>query len=681
MSVRQAAGSLKLEIFVVDNNSSDGSVPYLKRRFPEVIFIENKDNVGFGRANNQAIAQARGKYTLLINPDTLIKEDTLQVLYDHMEAHPETGAAGCKILNPDGTFADESRRTVPTPWSALGKVLGLATLFPKSKRFAGYYMNWMGEDEPSQVPVISGSFMFFRTGILKELAGFDERFFMYGEDIDLCYRLTQSGWVIDYVPATSIIHYKGESTKKDNIDYIIIFNKALYQFFEKHYSNSYPLIFRMVIVMGIVLRGIMVYAKTLVRRLWLPVLDLVVLNTVLIIAFLVRFGIHPANLLTEYKPRYLFVNVCIAILFFVAGKYFDLYGRNRFSAGAALKATFFAFAGTVLITFFWREFAFSRIVLGAAAIGGAFVLVALRLIRKNVARNQPYSAGLFQPTRMLIVGLNEHTADLIRKIRSRVEWNYHIAGVVAQNGGNHDEVEHVPVVGDLSDLGALCRYHKATQVVFLVDAVSHEKVLHAMTQLQHMDLVFKIVPNSLDYIIGKSNVEYLDNIPVVDVQLPYFTPWNRFMKRNLDLALALPAYVLLLPFLGIPWLLSAKDRKAERFYKDEKRWYLLSLYKPESTRKQILNFFGKLGYVIRGKISLVGAPMNPGRNDAMVFYRHGITGLRQYHEARTGLIGEGEPFELYYLQNYSVWMDLDIIVKTLVDRQARSRMFRRSSDL
>lgn len=668
-SVRQARGDLNLEVFVVDNNSSDGSVPYLKRRFPEVVFIENNHNAGFGKANNQAIRLARGKYTLLINPDTLIKEDTLRVLYDHMEANPNTGAAGCKILNPDGTFADESRRTVPTPWNALGKVLGLASLFPKSKLFAGYYMNWLDEDTESQVPVISGSFMFFRTDALQRLGGFDERFFMYGEDIDLCYRLTQSGMAIDYVPATSIIHYKGESTKKDNIDYIIIFNKALYQFFDKHYSYSYTLLFRVIIVMGIVARGVIGYAKTLMRRLWQPLLDLLLLNVLVVVAFLLRYGIHPSNLFAEYEPRFLVYNLFIAVLFVIAGKYYDLYGVNRLSAAAALKATIFSFVGTALFTYFWGEYAFSRWILVGAGAAGAVLVSALRLLRKNLVRNQQYATGQFQPTRILLVGLNEKTADLIRKIRGRVDWNYHIAGVVAQEGAAEvrDEMERVPVIGNIAQLTTLCRYHKVSQVVFLVDAVSHEKVLHAMTQLQHQDLVFKIVPNSLDYIIGKSNVEYLENIPVVDVQLPYYSTWNRFAKRNLDLLLSLPLFLLLFPFLLLPWLATAGKRKAYRFYTGEDRFFNLRLL-PEEGFKGWVNFFSLLGYAIRGRISLVGAPLRPDRNDAFVYYRYGLTGLRQHHEARNGPIEEGDRFELHYLQNYSVWLDLDILAKTLMNR-------------
>jgi GT2 family glycosyltransferase len=666
VSVDHASKGLEVEIFVVDNNSSDGSMAYLKRRFPKVRFIENTRNVGFGKANNQAIRLARGKYTLLINPDTLIKENTLRVLFEHMEQHPETGAAGCKILNPDGSFADESRRTVPTPWSALAKVLGLAAIFPRSQRFAGYYMNWLSEDTPSQVPVISGSFMFFRTEVLKELDGFDERFFMYGEDIDLCYRLTQRGMQIDYVPSTSIIHYKGESTKKDNIDYIIVFNKAMYQFFDKHYSYTYTLFFRLIIVAGIVLRGLLGYLKTLAGRLWQPVIDLTIINVLVIIAFLIRYGIHPQHLFNEYQPRYLIYNLLMVILFVIAGKYYDLYGKAKFSATAALKATLISVGGTALITYFFREYAFSRWILLSAGISGALVLSVIRLTRKNLLRHVPFTTGQFQPSRLFLVGLNDNTAELIRKLRSRVDWNYHIAGIVtAHEEQVADEVEHIPVVGTIAQLPTLCRYHRVHQLIFLVDAVSHEQVLQAMTQLQSMDLVYKIVPNTLDYIIGKSNVEYFDNIPVVDVQLPYYSTWNRFAKRNLDICLSIPLFLILLPVLGIPWLWNWRHLKRFSLPLSAQQSISLRLLDlPELVHPK--NLLSLLGYVILGKLSIVGAPIKKDLQIPTLSYKYGLLGLRQYQERRLGPTIDGHRYELHYLQNYSIWKDLDIVLKSVI---------------
>jgi len=298
-----------------------------------------------------------------------------------------------------------------------------------------------------------------------------------------------------------------------------------------------------------------------------------------------------------------------------------------------------------------------------AAVSGALLLSTLRLIRKNTRRSQQFATGQFQPSRILVVGLNDNTADLIRKIRGRVDWNYQISGIVsAQSKSEMEEVERIPVLGDIGQIASLCRYHKVGQVFFLVDAVSHEQVLHAMTQLQGMDLIFKIVPNTLDYIIGKSNVEYLDNIPVVDVQLLYYTTWSRFAKRNFDLILSTMLVVMLSPILLIPWMLTARKRAQFNYYTGEQKYITLRLL---PTGKWI-NLYSKLVYILAGKISFVGAPMEPDRKESLLYYKHGLTGLRQYHESRSGPLEEGEHFELHYLQNYSIWLDLDILAKTLL---------------
>ncbi|WP_103663645.1 glycosyltransferase family 2 protein [Gracilimonas amylolytica] len=255
-SIEKAKGDFDIEIFVVDNDSGDDSSTYLRQYFPNVTYIDNSTNVGFGRANNQVISKAKGSYTFIINPDTVISEDLFTTLTGHMESHPKCGAAGVKILNPDGTFAPESKRSVPTIWSSFCKMFSLHELFPKKKLFNQYYMNWLNENEKNEVPVLSGSCMFWRTDLLKDLGGFDERFFMYGEDIDLCYRVQDTDFHIDYVPDTNIIHYKGESTKKGDLRYNWIFNKALYQFYDKHYSTKYSLFFKGFIYVAIWIKTI-----------------------------------------------------------------------------------------------------------------------------------------------------------------------------------------------------------------------------------------------------------------------------------------------------------------------------------------------------------------------------------------------------------------------------------------
>ena len=224
------------EVIVVDNASSDGSVEYLTERFPDVKFIASDKNLGFARANNIAIRQSKGEYVLLLNPDTIVAENTFAHFVDFMDKHPDAGACGAYMLHTDGTFALESRRGLPTPFVAFCKMSGLTSLFPKSRLFGRYYMCYLNEFEVDPIEIVSGAYMFLRREALDKAGLLDEDFFMYGEDIDLSYRILQSGYQNYFLP-TPILHYKGESTKKSSYRYTHTFYQAMQLFFRKHYSH------------------------------------------------------------------------------------------------------------------------------------------------------------------------------------------------------------------------------------------------------------------------------------------------------------------------------------------------------------------------------------------------------------------------------------------------------------
>lgn len=236
-SIEKSMSGISGEVIVVDNNSTDGSVEYLRPKFPWVTYVENKYNVGFSRANNQAIKMARGEYVLLLNPDTFIGEDTICKCLEFMDANPQAGMCGVRMLRLDGSFAPESRRGVPTPFTAFSKMSGLCSLFPKSRVFGRYYMQYLDNKEVNEIDIVSGAFMFIRKSILSDIGLLDETFFMYGEDVDISYRSLLAGYKNYYIP-TSILHYKGESTKKSSIGYVNAFHKAMIIFFRKHFSRN-----------------------------------------------------------------------------------------------------------------------------------------------------------------------------------------------------------------------------------------------------------------------------------------------------------------------------------------------------------------------------------------------------------------------------------------------------------
>lgn len=237
LSLRKALDGIESEVYVVDNHSKDGSVEYLRQRFPEMNFVASNHNLGFAKANNLAIKRSKGKYLLLLNPDTIVCETTIKDCLSFMDTHPDAGGVGVKMLKCNGEKAMESRRGLPTPITAFYKMCGLCVKYPQSKRFGKYYMSYLPWDTPERIEVISGAYCLLRHSAINDIGMLDEDFFMYGEDIDLSYRLLKGGYENWYLPI-SILHYKGESTQKSSFRYVHVFYEAMLIFFRKHYHHT-----------------------------------------------------------------------------------------------------------------------------------------------------------------------------------------------------------------------------------------------------------------------------------------------------------------------------------------------------------------------------------------------------------------------------------------------------------
>jgi GT2 family glycosyltransferase len=264
-----SAGSARMpvetEVFVVDNNSSDGSVEFLKSRFPRVEFIVSGENLGFSGGNNQALAKARGKYILFLNPDTILAEDSLSAGFFFLEANPGVGAAGLRMVDGGGRYLKESQRGFPSPWASFCKLSGLTALFPRSPWLANYYLGHLPEKETHPAPVLSGACLWVKKEVLDKTGGFDPRFFMYAEDIDLSYRIEQAGYTNYYIADTTVLHFKGESTRKD-IRYVKLFYKAMSQFRRKHFSGGLSGVFNALIDAAIWLKAGLTAFTQMFRR-------------------------------------------------------------------------------------------------------------------------------------------------------------------------------------------------------------------------------------------------------------------------------------------------------------------------------------------------------------------------------------------------------------------------------
>ena len=320
-SIENSKTDLKIETIVVDNNSNDGSIEFLKPNFPGVKFFALKENIGFGKANNLGFDNADAKYILILNPDTLLNENTLQVMYNFMEQHSEVGIAGCKVLNGDGTFQFACRRGFPTPWNAFCKLFGLNKFFPKSKLFASYNQTYRNVDETYYIDAVIGAFMFTRKDLIDKLNGFDKDFFMYGEDIDLCLRAFKAGSKTAYVHTTNIIHYKGESTKRSSINEVKHFYEAMSIYAKKHYSKSGLYLFSL--KAGIALRFVIAYLSKFKKSIATILFDLLTVNFSLLFATKIRFGDY-FNFPSYAYPTVFIVSSLVVFISMVSiGEYFE----------------------------------------------------------------------------------------------------------------------------------------------------------------------------------------------------------------------------------------------------------------------------------------------------------------------------------------------------------------------
>ncbi|AZK48901.1 glycosyltransferase family 2 protein [Paenibacillus lentus] len=253
-SVFDSETAYQYEVFVVDNASVDGSVEAISRDFPQVQLIVNQENTGFAKANNQGMEAARGRYVLLLNSDTIVQPDTLQTMVALMDERPDLGASGCKIILPDGSLDKACRRGFPTPSASFYYAFGFSRLFPNTPRFNQYQLGYLDPNEAYPVDCLMGAFMLVRREVIEQIGGLDETFFMYGEDVDWCYRIKEAGWGIQYEPATYIVHYKGASSRRKPFKIIYEFHRAMWVFHRKHYKRQYSWLTNGAIYCGIAVK-------------------------------------------------------------------------------------------------------------------------------------------------------------------------------------------------------------------------------------------------------------------------------------------------------------------------------------------------------------------------------------------------------------------------------------------
>ena len=383
-SVVKAIKNVSAEVIIVDNNSVDGSLNMLSKKYPQFKLIANKFNGGFSKANNQAIKEANGEYILLLNPDTVVEEETFSKTIAFMDSHPNSGGLGVHMIDGRGRFLPESKRGLPTPMVAFYKIFGFSSLFPKSKRFGQYHLGHLSQFETNIVDVLSGAFMMMRSSALEKVGLLDEDYFMYGEDVDLSYRIQQAGYKNYYFAESAIIHFKGESTKRGSLNYVKMFYQAMSIFVTKHYKSSTATVFSASIKIAIWIRAIIAIISGLATKWGLIIVDSIIIFSCLRLVEktwvqYVRDGKHfDDKFLQIFIPGF-------TILFLLSAALSGIYD-NLYKPSKALLASFSAIIILLAVySLLPEQYRFSRgvILIGGFAAGLAITLVRWFLLQLN----------------------------------------------------------------------------------------------------------------------------------------------------------------------------------------------------------------------------------------------------------------------------------------------------------
>ncbi|MBS1738989.1 MAG: glycosyltransferase [Bacteroidetes bacterium] len=530
-SVMRALAGIEFEVFVVDNLSKDGSLEMVRKKFPQVRLIANQENVGFGRANNQAYSLCTGEYVLFLNPDTVLPEDFFTKCLAYLDKHPSVGGIGPRLIDGKGQFAPDAKKSFPSLSVALFKGTGINRLFPKSPLFNRYYAVHIGEHQTAEVDALSGCCMMMRQSAIKQAGGaFDEDFFMYFEDGDLCYRIRKAGLTNIYYPDVTVVHYKGESTRKSTLSYVRVFNEAFAIFAKKHYSRQYARLFLLFINLGVALRAVLGAFKTLLKVVRMPLLDVLVLFALL---WIIKDywtqdvkDIKPIPLLSVYAtfPVYLLLWL---IMLYLNGAYDKPYRAVRVVRGMVV--------GTVLCLAYLgllpSSLRYSRAIIVLTGISGIILLPLMYevLYRVGILKLVHFDA---LPKKAVIAGTHEQfdqTVSILRKIHYAPDIYGRVA--ISEEQGND-------CVASLDTMKSFLQTAAINEVIFCADKIPYSTILEQM-EVCGRKYDYKIhLTNSLSF-VGSNSSDTSGDLYIADRRFNIARFSEQRNKRVMDVILSL----------------------------------------------------------------------------------------------------------------------------------------------
>lgn len=528
-SVFTSCEGLEAEVFVVDNQSSDGSVDMVKAKFPQVVLIENWQNAGFARANNQAFDKAKGKYVLFLNPDTIVPEDCFRRCVAYMDTHPEAGALGCRLVDGKGQFLPESKRGFPSVPVSFFKISGLSGLFPKSAFFNRYHQGHLPEKEIHEVDVLVGCFMFCRKLVLDKTGSFDTDYFMYGEDIDLSYKIKKAGFANIYFPETTVIHYKGESTKKGSLNYVKMFYQAMIIFARKHFERSQKGLFVMILTLAIYLRGILAFVVNAFMRMKLPMLDaLIILGSLWVTK---NIWIHQVKIDTLYPNKMLIGFFMAYLIIWLGSIYFNGGYDKPYRASRILRGMLIG--GMVSIAMYGllsEQMRFSRGITVLSALLATLLILLSRVMLQAAGVKSVEPDDTRKP--VVIVGTPEEESE-VRYLLEKAYVQKQIAGAISP----FEHKENFQL-GVLSNLRNLCRIYRVSEVIFVQQQLSFKQIIEAI-QACGPQLDYKIHSHGTDSIIGSNSKNTAGDLYTIEVIYAISSASSKRNKRVTDILVSL----------------------------------------------------------------------------------------------------------------------------------------------
>lgn len=528
-SVEKAIRPGMAEVFVVDNNSLDGSCSMVEQKFKDVVLIKNKENLGFSKANNQAIRIAKGEYILLLNPDTVVEEDTFDKIIDFMDKNDDAGSLGVKMIDGKGHFLPESKRALPTPWVSFYKIFGLSSLFPKSKKFGRYHLGFLDKDETHEVEVLPGAFMLLRKTALDKAGLLDETFFMYGEDIDLSYRITLAGFKNYYFPDTTIIHYKGESTKKGSINYVLVFYQAMIIFAKKHFSSRNARIFSFSIKSAIYFRAFLSLIKRFLSRIFLPALDaiLALAGLLLINPIWESFkfpdgGGHPQDVLKIFFLAYILIWL---ISIFFSGGYDKPLDLKKLTRGILIGTAIILVAYSLLP----EDYRFSRALILFGTLWNLLSFNLIRILFHSLGW-KTFQLNLGQKKKVLIVSREDEYSRILNLL-DQTSLSVEIIGRVKPE----NDKSETDSLGELSQIKDIVGINKIDELIFSANDMSTREIIRHMLALTDLQKDYKIAPPESPSIIGSNSVNTAGDLYVINLN-SIAEPSNKRLKRLIDIS-------------------------------------------------------------------------------------------------------------------------------------------------